>query len=180
MVEFKCAQLTKIRDYYRPDVLNFHDDYGTQRGLFFSPDIWRDMFKPRLKKIVDHCHGLGMIFELHSCGLIEDIIPDICEIGADCLQCMDINDVKKMKEITGDQMAYGVSPNFQRYAAGMAVGTMGEKELRKEIHEEIMTLSEGGNYYPFINPPFTEMDRIIWEEAEVCRQELLKLHGVLD
>ena len=180
MVEFKCAQLTKIRDYYRPDVLNFHDDYGTQRGLFFSPDIWRDMFKPRLKKIVDHCHGLGMIFELHSCGLIEDIIPDICEIGADCLQCMDINDVRKMKEITGDQMAYGVSPNFQRYAAGMAVGTMGEKELRKEIHEEIMTLSEGGNYYPFINPPFTEMDRIIWEEAEVCRQELLKLHGVLD
>lgn len=62
----------------------------------------------------------------------------------------------------------------------MAVGTMSEKKLRREIYEEIMTLSEGGNYYPFINPPFTEMDRIIWEEAEVCRQELLKLHGALD
>ena len=92
---------------------------------------------------------------------------------------MDINDVKKMKEITGDRMAYGVSPNFQKYAAGMAVGSLTEEELRREIHEEIMTLSEGGNYYPFINPPLTEMDRIIWEEADVCRQELLKKHGII-
>lgn len=177
MVEFKCKQLTYIKKYYHPDVLNFHDDYGTQRGMFFSPDIWREMFKPRLKTIVDHCHSLDMIFELHSCGLIEAVIPDICEIGVDCLQCMDINDVAAMKKITGDKMAYGVSPNFQKYTAGMLTGAMGEKEIKEEIHTEIMTLAEGGNYYPFINPPFTDMDRYIWEEADVCRQELLKLHG---
>lgn len=174
MVAFKCRQLTKIRQYYHPDVLNFHDDYGTQRGLFFSPDTWRELFKPRLKKIVDHCHGLGMIFELHSCGLIEDIIPEICEIGVDCLQCMDINDVAEAKKKTGNRMAYGVSPNFQKYFAGLSTGSMGEADVRREIREEIMTLSEGGNYYPFINPPFTDMDRYIWEEAENCRQELLK------
>ena len=104
------------------------------------------MFKPRLKKIVDHCHDLGMFFELHSCGLIEDIIPDICETGVDCLQCMDINNIAEMKKITGSKMAYGVSPNFQKYAVGMAIGQMPEEELRQEIHEEIMTLSEGGNY----------------------------------
>lgn len=172
MADFKCKQLTKIKEYYNPDILNFHDDYGTQRGLFFSPELWRDLFKPRLKKVVDHCHELGMVFELHSCGLIEDIIPDICEIGVDCLQCMDINDIAKMKGITGNAMAYGVSPNFQRYASGLSTGKMTEADVRREVHEEMITLAHGGNYYPFINPPCTDMDRYIWEEHEKCQEEL--------
>ena len=29
MTEFKCIELTKIKEYYNPAVLNFHDDYGT-------------------------------------------------------------------------------------------------------------------------------------------------------
>lgn len=173
MADFKCAQLTKIKEYYNPDILNFHDDYGTQRGLFFSPDIWRTLFKPRLEKVVKHCHNLGMIFELHSCGLIEDIIPDICDTGADCLQCMDINDVAAAKKITQGQMAFGVSPDFQRFAAGLGAGNMTEADIRREVHQEMITLAEGGNYYPFINPPLTDMDRYIWEERELCEQELL-------
>lgn len=173
MVEFKCRQLTKIKEYYQPDVLNFHDDYGTQRGMFFSPDIWRELFKPRLEIIVRHCHELEMIFELHSCGLIEDIIPDICEIGVDCLQCMDINPVAEAKEKTGKRMAYGVSPNFQRYAAGLSTGSMSEEQIRREVRQEMMLLSQGGNYYPFINPPLTEMDRYIWEEYQLCNQEIM-------
>lgn len=180
MVDFKCAQIKKIREYYQPDILNFHDDYGTQRGLFFSPEIWRSLFKERLKKIVDCCHELGMFFELHSCGLIEDIIPDICEIGVDCLQCMDINDVAAARAKTGDKMVYGVSPNFQRYFAGLDTGSMSEADVRREVREEFMTLAKGGNYYPFINPPFTDMDRYIWEEYELCRGELLKMHGVAE
>ncbi|HCT90084.1 MAG TPA: hypothetical protein DF613_01680 [Lachnospiraceae bacterium] len=176
MVEFKKAQLTKIKQYYNPDVLNFHDDYGTQRGLFFSPETWRTLFKPRLKQIVDHCHGLGMIFELHSCGKIEEIVPDIAEIGTDCLQCMDINDVAALKKKTGKSMAYGVSPDFQKYAAGLATGEMTEEDIRREVYAEYMELSEGGNYYPFINPPFTKMDTAIWEahleaDAELRRRQ---------
>ena len=174
LADFKCLELTKIKEYYNPDVLNFHDDYGTQKGLFFSPELWRTLFKPPLKKVVDHCHSLDMIFELHSCGRIDDIVEDICEIGVDCLQCMDIVDVVAVKKKTGTAMAYGVSPDFQKYSVGLDIGRMTPEDVRREVHEEIMTLSEGGNYYPFINPPFTDMDRYIWEEAEVCRQELMK------
>ncbi|MEG2643259.1 MAG: uroporphyrinogen decarboxylase family protein, partial [Eubacterium sp.] len=176
MVEFKCLELTKINAFYQPDILNFHDDYGTQKGLFFSPELWRKLFKPRLKKVVEHCHDLGMIFELHSCGLIEDIIEDICEIGVDCLQCMDINDIHKMKKRTGKKMAYGVSPNFQKFAAGLETKTITTQDIQREVHEEVMALSDGGNYYPFINPPFTEMDRVIWDAVERCNLEILATH----
>lgn len=180
MTEFKCAQISKIKQYYNPDVLNYHDDYGTQRGLFFSPEIWRSLFKPSLKKVVEHCHKEGMLFELHSCGLIEEIIPDIAEVGVDCLQCMDINDIKTMKEKVGPKMAFGVSPNFQKYSAAMATGQMTAKDVYKEAYEEFMTLSEGGNYYPFINPPFTEMDKAIWEAHIQADQDIREKQGLDD
>lgn len=180
MVEFKCAQLTKIKEYYHPDVLNYHDDYGTQRGLFFSPELWREMFKPALKQVVDHCHSLGMIFELHSCGLIEDIIPDIAEVGVDCLQCMDINDIAAMKKLVGPGMAFGVSPNFQKYSAGLATGEMTADDVYREAYEEFMTLSEGGNYYPFINPPLTEMDKAIWNAHIKADQDIRARQGAGD
>lgn len=174
MVEFKCLQLSKIKEYYQPDVLNFHDDYGTQRGLFFSPDLWRTLFLPRLKKVVDHCHSLGMIFELHSCGKIEEIVKDIADAGVDCLQCMDINDIKTLKNTTEGKMVFGVSPDFQRYASAHASGTMSYDEIREDAYREFMTLSEGGNYYPFINPPITEIDCEIWKAWEQADQELRK------
>lgn len=49
-MEWKCKLLEKIHEYYHPDVIMFHDDYGTQSNMFFSPEIWRDIFKPQLKK----------------------------------------------------------------------------------------------------------------------------------
>lgn len=172
MLEFKCAQLTKIKEYYRPDVLNFHDDYGTQRGLFFSPELWRKLFLPRLQKITEHCHSLGMIFELHSCGKIEEIVPDIAKAGVDCLQCMDINDVAGLKKTVGSGMAFGVSPDFQKYAAGLEAGTMTCQDIKRDAYHEFMRLSENGNYYPFINPPLTPMDKAIWEAWEQADNSL--------
>ena len=60
-----------------------HDDYGTEKAMFFSPDTWREIFKPNLKKIVDACHEHGMIYEHHSCGYIVPILDDFVELGID-------------------------------------------------------------------------------------------------
>ncbi|MBN2296118.1 MAG: hypothetical protein JXM70_27050, partial [Pirellulales bacterium] len=37
----------------RIDLLRTADDLGTQRGLFFSPEMFRTFIKPRLKKLID-------------------------------------------------------------------------------------------------------------------------------
>ena len=178
MTDFKCSQLTKIKEHYNPDVLNFHDDYGTQRGLFFSPEIWRNLFKPRLAKVVKHCHSLGMIFELHSCGLIDQIIPDIADCDVDCLQCMDIVNVEKFQKELGSKMAFGVSPNFQKFASGLACNSITTEDIFKEAYEEFMTLSQNGCYYPFINPPLTPMDQAIWEAHLKADHDIKNRQGV--
>ena len=61
------------------------DDIGTQTGPFFSPEIFREFFKPYYKELIEHTHSLGMHFWLHACGNIEAFIPDLIEIGLDVL-----------------------------------------------------------------------------------------------
>lgn len=177
MVEYKCTLLTKVKEYYNPDVFCFQDDYGTQRGLFFSPEVWRELFKPRLRKIVEHGHGLGIRMELHSCGLIQDIIPDVCEIGFDSLQCMGINDIPRLKKLTGNKMSYGYKPDVQKYFSMFHSGVSLE-EIKKEVHEEIMSVAMDGNFYPFYIPMVPELDGLILEEIAACDKEIRVKQGL--
>ena len=61
------------------------DDFGTQNGLLFSPDVFRKYIKPRYKKLVETVHSYGLKYFHHSCGSIRPIIPDLIEIGFDVL-----------------------------------------------------------------------------------------------
>ena len=61
------------------------DDWGTQAGMFISPKMWRQAFKPRYKKLIDTVHDNGMYFRFHSDGKINPILEDLVEIGVDIL-----------------------------------------------------------------------------------------------
>jgi uroporphyrinogen decarboxylase len=63
----------------------FGDDYGAQRGMLFSPPIWRELFKPRLARMFAVFRAAGLPVILHSDGDIWAILPDLIEIGLTCL-----------------------------------------------------------------------------------------------
>jgi uroporphyrinogen decarboxylase len=67
------------------DGVHFADDWGSQEGLFISPDLWRDLFKPRYEAQFRHAHHLGLDVWFHSCGDISDIVPDMHDIGVDVM-----------------------------------------------------------------------------------------------
>ena len=62
------------------------DDMGTQINLFFSPQTFRELFKPYYKKLADEIHSRKMDFFLHSCGKVHDIVGDLIEAGVDVFQ----------------------------------------------------------------------------------------------
>jgi len=66
--------------------INGTDDWGLQSQLMISPAMFRDMYKPRYKKLIDRMHEHGMKLVLHSCGYITDILGDFIEVGLDCIQ----------------------------------------------------------------------------------------------
>ena len=83
------------------DVLCFYDDAGMQTGMQISPEMWRRFIKPRWRDILASVRSSypDCIFFLHSCGKIEDIIPDIIEVGFQILhpvqpECMDFQHIQ--------------------------------------------------------------------------------------
>jgi uroporphyrinogen decarboxylase len=63
----------------------FGDDYGAQAGLLFSPATWRSLIKPRLARLFAPFVERGLPVLMHSDGKIDDIVPDLVEIGLTAL-----------------------------------------------------------------------------------------------
>ena len=59
------------------------DDWGTQQSLYVQPVMWRELFKPTYRKLVDAIHTGGAYAHFHTDGVTRDIIPDLIEIGFD-------------------------------------------------------------------------------------------------
>ncbi len=78
----------------RVDGVMFMDDWGTQRSLLISPEMWCKYFKPLYKDYIDIIHASGKKAFMHSDGQIEAILPDLIELGLDAINsqifCMDM------------------------------------------------------------------------------------------
>jgi hypothetical protein len=61
------------------------DDWGTQQAIFISVPMWRDFFRPRYEKLIDTAHKHGMHFWLHSCGRVNDLLPEFIDLGLDVI-----------------------------------------------------------------------------------------------
>jgi len=67
------------------DITFFGNDFGTQRGLFISPQMWQNFMRKPLKRFYDVSHEFGCKVMQHSCGSIRDIIPSLIDDGVDIL-----------------------------------------------------------------------------------------------
>ncbi len=59
----------------------FGDDYGAQKNMLFSPRMWRALIKPRLARLFSPFIERGLPIIMHSDGQIQQILPDLLEIG---------------------------------------------------------------------------------------------------
>jgi len=76
------------------DAVFLMDDWGTDRALLISPEMWRSLFGPLYKEYCDIIHDAGKFVFFHSDGHIEAIYGDLIEAGVDALNsqlfCMNI------------------------------------------------------------------------------------------
>jgi uroporphyrinogen decarboxylase len=84
------------------DVLISGDDVANQRALMFSPKDWRNYMKSRWAKVYEAARRIKPDIQIwyHSDGNIEEIIPELIEIGVTILnpvqpECINPVDIKK-------------------------------------------------------------------------------------
>jgi len=129
------------------DILQFGDDLGSQNGPFMSPEVFREIFKPRYKKMWDfvHTHSRCKIF-LHSCGSIYELIPDLIDAGVDILNPVQTTAVnmepERLKKEFGKYITFwGGGCNTQYILA-----TATPEEVKEDVKRRIDILAKDGGF----------------------------------
>jgi uroporphyrinogen-III decarboxylase len=65
------------------------DDVAFKTGLFIPPKLMKEMWVPRMARIMEPAVNAGVPVMFHSDGKIDDIVEDLIEMGLDCLNPMD-------------------------------------------------------------------------------------------
>ena len=120
------------------DGVKFMDDWGSQNQLLISPELWRKIFKPFYREYVELAHARGKFIFMHSDGNIEQIFPDLAEIGVDAVNsqlfCMDLEriarDVKGKITFWGEIDRQHVLPSADPEAGRRAV-----REVARHLYD---------------------------------------------
>ena len=73
------------------DAIGMYDDFGNQRGMMISPELYRKYFKEYQRRYIEMVKRYGAYVFYHSCGGITGIIEDLIEIGVDILDPLQLN-----------------------------------------------------------------------------------------
>lgn len=145
LCEYKMRCIDLAYEAVKPDIIHMHDDWGSSNNMIFSPEIWREFLKPIEKKYADHIHRYGMLYEHHSCGYITQIIPDLVEIGVDCINPLNIcNNLEMIEHEYGDKITLKGGVDNQR----IDIETCNEIDIRKEARRVIDIYGKSGRYVP--------------------------------
>jgi len=115
LVEFEIEEIKMYIDS-GVDMIELLGDLGSEESLFISPKLWREIFKPRMKKVIDSVKRENVYFFLHTDGNIVEIIPDLIEIGLNILnpiqpECMNPATIKKLY---GDKLTLHGTMSLQK------------------------------------------------------------------
>ncbi|MHB8277527.1 MAG: uroporphyrinogen decarboxylase family protein [Candidatus Humimicrobiaceae bacterium] len=129
------------------DILVFGDDLGSNQSTFFSKEKFRELFKPRYKKMYEYVHNKSKckIF-LHSCGAIYDFIPDLVEIGLDIINPVQtsasgMEPEKLKKEFGKDLTFWGGGCDTSKI---LPYGS--PKDVKDDVEKRINIFAKGGGF----------------------------------
>jgi uroporphyrinogen decarboxylase len=122
------------------------DDLGSQQGPIFSPRTFRQIFKPLLKRLVDHIHSLANVrVYMHSDGAIYDLIPDLIEAGVEGLNPVQYTargmDLSRLKQEFGKDLGF-----FGGTLENKLLSFHTPQEIRRVVRDNIATLAPEGGF----------------------------------
>ncbi|MHB1484911.1 MAG: uroporphyrinogen decarboxylase family protein [Saccharofermentanales bacterium] len=125
------------------DFMLIGDDLAYKTGLFFSPDLFLQLWQERETKMIRLIKDAGFPCEFHSDGKIEVVMPYLIEMGVDLLNPVepDANDIFKLKAQWGDKIAFRGNINIGGNLSG---GT--PEDVYAETRDLVLKLKPGGNY----------------------------------
>ena len=138
------ALLQEIGEYV--DLFWVGDDWGAQQCPFYSPEMFRRIFKPRVKKLISSLkrHTKARC-AYHCCGSVYWAMEDLIECGVDILHPVQPNaanngDSVKIKAEFGSRLSFHGGTNNQ----GLFHGE--QKAIELDTLQRLQAFAPGGGY----------------------------------
>lgn len=116
-------------------------DVAYKKGLFFSPNYWREYFKPWVAKMVEYAHAHGLPVIYHGCGNVKTIFPDYIEMGMDAYNPLEVKasmDCVDLRRQYGHKIAFCGNSDIQIWESGDRAA------IRREVLRKLNSAKGGG------------------------------------
>jgi uroporphyrinogen decarboxylase len=130
------------------DIIGFGDDRGMQTGPQFSPQMYREFFKPRHSVLWHEAKRLcpHVKVSLHCCGGVYPLLPDLIDAGADIInpvqfRCRDMQLDRLKREFGLNLTFWGGGCDTQEILPARTPA-----EVRNHVLENLRIMAPGGGF----------------------------------
>ena len=166
IAEYKKAIIKEAAFHLHPEVIFYHDDWGSKQNLFLPPDVWREMIKPLQREIAQTIHECGMLYMHHSDCVCEPIVEDMAEIGIEIWQgVIPQNDILSIQKRLAGSMALdgGIdSPEIDSEDTP-------KEAMTAEVIRTIDTYCPAGKFFPATPAHLLRKKNDEFVQAEIMR-----------
>ncbi|MHB1415780.1 MAG: uroporphyrinogen decarboxylase family protein [Chloroflexota bacterium] len=129
------------------DVVCWGDDVSIQTGPMISPAMFREVVKPRYRRVMDTIRrGTQAKVFFHTCGSVHWLVPELIDLGIDILNPVQVSaanmDTRRLKREFGDRITFwGGGCDSQSV---LPFGT--PTQVREEVRRRLGDLAPGGGF----------------------------------
>ena len=119
------------------------DDIAFKTGLFLPEKLMKEIWVPRMKRIIEPALGANIPVLFHSDGKIDAIVEDLIKIGVDCINPIDPYsiDYREYKKRYGNRLALSGNIDVE---FPLSKGT--PKDVENAVIEHMKVLKPGYGY----------------------------------
>ena len=125
------------------DIFSIGDDIAFKTGLFIPPRLFKEIWVPRMARMIEPALEAGIPVQFHSDGKIDEIMDDLIEMGVDAVNPMDPYsiDYRDYKKRYGSRVTLtgNIDVEFP-----LAKGT--PEDVEKDVKEHMDILKPGYGY----------------------------------
>ena len=173
ITEWKCA----VYGAYAAagaDIVWMGDDLGTQRSLVMSPAQYREWYRPRHRRIVEHLRAVRPEVKVafHCCGHVTPLVRDLIEIGVDVLEAVQAEamDIAFLKREFGRDLSFWGAVGAQSVLARTT-----PTQVIEGVRGTLRVMAPGGGY--IAAPCHTLTEEVPWESV-LAVHEAMRRHGM--
>ena len=157
------------------DIVWTGEDFGTQKGVMLSPQMFKEIVAPYYKRLFDWVHeNTSWKVFFHDCGGIYPIIDAHIEFGVDILNPVQTTaagmEPARLKAEFGDRLAF--------WGGGIETQTTlpfgSIDEIREQVEERIQIFGPGGG---FVFNPIHNVQEDVTPEKVIAMREAVREYG---